>query len=204
MPYQPVPNVAQIQLVGVVDNCMTVNDLYFEISGGGINITNLTTLASAAAFWFSNNLAPLLSDDWSAQRVIATDLTTNTGPRVDVGAATPGGVTGEANPNNVAACVSFRTALRGRSARGRNFVPGIPGSLVTLNTIDAALVTDIMNAYALLTGAGTWTAGWQWVVVSRRTAGALRPAGVAFPITGVIFTTDKVRSMRSREVGHGR
>jgi hypothetical protein len=203
MAYQPVPNVAQLQCIGTVDGQVTINDLYFEISGGGINVTNLTAVASAVGLWFVNTLAPLLSDDWSAQRVIGTDLTTATGPRVDIGAAGPGGVTGEALPNNVAACVSFRTASRGRSARGRNFVPGIPSSLVTLNTLDPTFIGDLVNAYGALVGAGIFLAGWEFVVVSRQTAGVLRPSGVPFPITSVLMVTDSVRSMRSREVGHG-
>jgi len=203
MAYQAVPNVAQIQCIGTVDGQVTINDLYFEISGGGINQVNLTAITGAVGTWFANELAPLLSDDWSAQRVVGVDLTSAIGPRVDVGAATPGGVSGEANPNNVAACVSFRTGERGRSGRGRNYVPAIPGSLVTLNTIDPALVAGLIGQYSLLMGAGTFEPGWQWVVVSRQTGGALRPVGVALPVTGVVMTSDQVRSMRSRSVGHG-
>jgi len=203
MAYQPVPNVAQCQMVGTVDGQVTINDIFFEISGGGITSANLGTLAGAVALWFSSTLAPLLSDDWSAQRVIATDLTTSTGPRVDVGAAAPGGVSGEAVPNNVAACVSFRSGSRGRSARGRNYVPGIPGTLVTLNTLDPTFINDLVTAYQGLMGAGTFLAGWQWVIVSRVTAGALRPTGVALPVLNVLMVGDSVRSMRSREIGHG-
>ena len=203
MAYQPVPNVAQCQMVGTVDGQVTINDIFFEISGGGITSANLGTLAGAVALWFSSTLAPLLSDDWSAQRVIATDLTTATGPRVDVGAAAPGGVSGEAVPNNVAACVSFRSGSRGRSARGRNYVPGIPGTLVTLNTLDPTFINDLVTAYQGLMGAGTFLAGWQWVIVSRVTAGALRPTGVALPVLNVLMVGDSVRSMRSREIGHG-
>jgi hypothetical protein len=203
MAYQAVPNVAQVQCIGVVDSQMTVNDISFEISGGGINITNLTVLASAVALWFSNTLAPLLSENWSAQRVSAVDLTTQTGPAVVIGASTPGGVSGEAAPNNVAACVSFRTAGRGRSSRGRNYVPGIPNSLVTLNTLDGGFIGDLEGAYQDLVGPGTFLAGWQFVVVSRQTGGVLRPTGVPSPVTSVTMTTDKVKSMRSRSVGHG-
>lgn len=164
---------------------------------------NLGTIAGAVGTWFASELAPLLSDDWSAQRVIGVDLTTATGPRVDVGSATPGGISGEANPNNVAAVVSFRTNSRGRSGRGRNYVPAIPGSLVTLNTIDPALIASLIGAYSLLMGPGTFEAGWEWVVLSRETGGVPRANGLALPITGVVMVSDQVRSMRSRSVGHG-
>jgi hypothetical protein len=203
MAYQPVPNVAQCQIFGVVDGQVTINDLYFEISGGGITPINLSSIATALSVWGVGSLAPLLSDDWTMERVIATDLTTATGPRVDIGGTAPGGVSGEALPNNVAACVSLRTALRGRSARGRNYVPGIPSSLCTLNTLDPTFVSDLVTAYNGLVGAGTFLAGWELVVVSRQTAGALRPTGLAIPVVSALMTTDRVRSMRSREVGHG-
>ena len=203
MAFIPVPNVAQIQCLGRVDGCLTVNDLYFEISGGGINQTNLAALVFVVSTWFTGNLAPLLSDDWTSERVIGVDLTSNVGPRSELSVSTPGGVAGEANPNNVAACVSFRTGGRGRSSRGRNFVPGIPGSVVTLNTLDPAFISDLIGVYDGVKGPGTFLTGWQWVVVSRFTAGAPRVAGVPSPVTEVVMVGNTVRSMRSREVGHG-
>lgn len=200
--YQPVVGVVQCQLFGRVDGQVTINDLYFQASGA-VTPTNMNSLAIAVAGWFGGNLAPLLSDDWSSERVIATDLTTATGFRTEQAAVTIGGVTGEANPNNVAACVSFRTDQRGRSARGRNFVPGIPGAAVTLNTLDPAFITDLLDAYLLLMGAGSFLAGWEMVVVSRFTAGAARVSGLAIPVTNILMVGNSVRSMRSREIGHG-
>lgn len=204
MAFQPVPNVALVRCEGLVDSQQTINDLYFEVSGGGITPVNIASLASAVDSWFNGTLATILSDDWTTIRTTATDLTTATGPTSESSTPTAGAVSGEAEPNNVAACVSFRTASRGRSFRGRNFVPGIPGSAVTLNTMDAGFITSLLAAYGALVGAGTFLAGWQWGVVSRVTAGALRVSGIFTPITSVSMVTNKVRSMRSREVGHGK
>jgi len=203
MPFQAVPDVAQIRLEGTVDGQLTINDLYFQVSGGGITPTNIEAITGACANWLADTLAPLLSENWSAQRAVGFDLGSATGPIATVGAAAPGGVASEAAPNNVAACVSIRTAQRGRSGRGRNFVPGVPGSVVTLNTLSPTFITNLLDAYDLLRGAGSFLAGWQQVVVSRQTAGALRPTGIAIPVTGFVVTTPYVRSMRSREVGHG-
>jgi hypothetical protein len=203
MPFQPVPNVALTRVEGVVDNQLTINDLYWEISGGGINAVNLATLVSAVENWVATQYAPLLSDDWSATRVVGIDLTTVTGPEVIQASTAIGGISGEANPNNVAICVSFRTAQRGRSFRGRNFIPAVPGSVVTLNLIDAGHLSNVLTAYNNLVGAGTFTPGWQFGVVSRRQGGVLLTNGVITPIISVIATSNFVRSMRSREVGHG-
>lgn len=203
MTFQPVPDVAGVRLQGVMDNQLTLNDLYFQISGGGINAAGLVNLAVNVADWWTLNVVPLLSRDFASVRVIATDLGSATGPIGEATAAATGGVDLEAVPNNVAACVSFRTDQRGRSGRGRNYVPGIPGSQVALNTLDPTFITNLVSAYVLLVGAGTFTPGWQWGVVSRQTAGVARVSGLFIPITSVLMVGNVVRSMRSREVGHG-
>lgn len=203
MPYQPVPDVAQVRIEGRLDRQLTLNDLYFEISGGGITPTNLSALATAVDAWVGLSLQPLLSEDWSAVRVIATDLTTQTGPSVESGLSGVGGVGVESAPGNVAACVSFRTAFRGRNYRGRNFLPGIPNSVILLNTLTPTFIDDVLTAYGSLVGAGTFLPGWQWVVVSRFLGGVPRATGIASPVVQAVFTTDTVRSMRTREVGHG-
>ena len=109
----------------------------------------------------------------------------------------------ESAPNNVAATVSLRTAQRGRSGHGRNFVPGIPNSVITLNALDADFINNLLAAYFELVGAGSFVAGWQLVVLSRQTGGLLRANGIGIPVTNVEMVTNTVRSMRSREVGHG-
>jgi len=202
MAFQSAPDISQVTIHGLVDNQLTINDLFF-FSSGGVNITSLGVLVGAISNWVINEYAPLLSDDWTATKVRAVDLTSQTGPVVEASVTAVGGIAGEANPNNVAACVSFRTAQRGRSARGRNFVPGVPGSLTTLNTLDAGWIEDLLTAYNLMPGAGTFVTGWEWVVLSRQFEGAPRTFGIGVPITVAVMTTNTVRSMRSREVGHG-
>lgn len=203
MPFIPVPDVAQVRLEGVVDGQITINDLYFQISGGGINAAGLANLATNIADWWSLNIIGLLSQDWSSTRVSAIDLTTATGPTGESAHVEAGGEASEAAPNNVAMCVSFRTAQRGRSGRGRNYVPGIPNSKITLNTLDSGFVTLIVAGYQAMVGAGTFLPGWQWGVVSRFSGGLPRSSGLFIPIVSATVTSNTVRSMRSREVGHG-
>jgi len=203
MPFIPVPDVAQVRLEGVMDNQLTINDLYFQISGGGINAAGLDNLCVNVADWWTLNVVNLLSEDFASVRVTAIDLSSQTGPLGSAPAAATGGVAVEAVPNNVAACVSFRTDQRGRSGRGRNYVPGLPGSKVALNTLDSGFISDLVSAYALLVGAGTFIPGWQWGVASRYTLGDPRTTGIFIPITSVVLVGNSVRSMRSREVGHG-
>lgn len=202
MAFQPVAQTVQATINGRVDGQLTINDVYFQNSGA-VTPTNMNTLAVALGNWVEAELAPLLSEDWTSERVRVIDLQTITGPVVERQVVAAGGVTGEAAPNNVAACVSLRTDQRGRSARGRNFVPGIPNSVITLNTLSNTFINDLVTAYTTLTGAGVFSAGWQMVIVSRVSDGQPRVEGLPIPVTSVTMVGTSVRSMRSREIGHG-
>lgn len=202
MAFQPAPSIALTLIRGVVDDQLTLLDLHWFASGAITQLT-LQNITDAVAGWASTTLAPLLSDDWSLTGVDGVDLGSATGVVAFNSTVTLGGITGEANPNNVAACVSLRTSQRGRSGRGRNFVPGIPGSVVTLNTLDSTFIANLVDGYGQLVGPGTFETGWQLVVLSRVTGGVARAEGIGIPVTSVKMVTDKVRSMRSREVGHG-
>jgi hypothetical protein len=210
MTFVPVANVAQITLEGTVDRQQTINDIYFEVSGGGITPTNLLDITSAAAIWFQTQLAPLLSENWSAIRARGRDLTAPLSFIAEATAVATGGEANEAAPNNVAACIKLGTAVAGRSFRGRNYVPAVPNSLIVLNTMDPSFISNVENAYNMLIGAGTFLAGWQLVVVSRFTGGSPgvpsvpRVAGIATPVITASFVNPFVKSMRSREVGHGK
>lgn len=203
MAFQAAPNIAQVRVEGQLDAQLTINDFYFEVSGGGITPTNLSTLTFAVGDWYGAQIMPNLSQDFTASVAVGVDLGSPTGVYASAPIATPGGIASESSPNNVAACVSIRTAQRGRSGRGRNYLPGVPNGQVTLNTMSAPFMNAIIDAYLMLIGAGTFVAGWQYVVLSRRTGSLPRPNGIGIPVTGVQFTTPYVRSMRSREVGHG-
>jgi len=203
MAFQPVPDVAHVQVMGQQDNQLTINDLYFEISGGGITPVNLQALVNAVDTWASGSLAPQLSDDWSYTRTRGADLSAQFGAVAEASTPAEGGSSAEAAPNNVAICISLRTGFAGRSFRGRNYIPGVPNDMVTLNTVSPVYLNALLLIYDQLVGAGTFLAGWQLGIVSRVTAGAVRPTGIITPVLSVSFTTPYVRSMRSREVGHG-
>lgn len=202
MTFQPAPSIVQATIEGRADGQLTINDLYF-FATGAITAPGLNALATALANWINTSLAPLLSRDWTSSRVRVFDLTTPTGLQAELTSAVVGGVDVEAAPNNVAACISLRTAQRGRSGRGRNFIPGIPNSVITLNTLDPTFIGDLIIAYLTLVGAGSFSPGWELVVLSRVTGGVKRAAGIGIPVTDIVMVGNSVRSMRSREIGHG-
>lgn len=203
MAFQPVPDVALARVIGRVDGQLTVNTLYWQVSGSGIDEVNLTTLANAVDNWANGSLVQPLSNDWAYERTDVIDLSAPNSFQVTVSSPAVGESSAEAAPNNVAACISFQTVFSGRSFRGRNYIPGIPNDQITLNTMGTPFMTSLTTIYGALIGAGTFVAGWQWGVVSRQSGGVPRVAGLFSPISGVVFKTPYVRSMRSREIGHG-
>jgi hypothetical protein len=202
MAFQAAPSIVQTTIEGRQDNQLTINDLFWFASGT-ITPTSVSTLLTGLFNWVNTTLSPLLSRDLSFTRIRAVDLSSATGLAQEQAIGAVGGVDVEAAPNNVAACVSLRTAQRGRSGRGRNFVPGIPNSVITLNTLDPTFITDLVSAYSTLIGAGAFVAGWELVVLSRVTGGVPRAVGIGIPVTDAIMVGNSVRSMRSREIGHG-
>lgn len=202
MAFIPASETVHVTVEGSVDAQLTINNLYFQNSAA-VTPVNMAALALGVQNWVGGSFAPLLSRDWSSTRVTVTDLSAVNSFVLDVPEVDVGGVDIEAAPNNVAACVSFRTGMGGRSSRGRNFVPAIPNSVITLNTLDEVFIGDLLAAYLELVGAGSFVAGWQWCVVSFVSAGVPRGAGLVQPVTTALMTTNKVKSMRSREVGHG-
>lgn len=202
MAFQAAPSIVGTTIEGRMDSQLTINDLFW-FSSGAITPSSLNTLVTDMANWVNASFAPLLSRDWQGSRIRAVDLGSATGAQAEIPAPYVGGVDVEAAPNNVAACISLRTAQRGRSGHGRNFVPGIPNSVITLNTLDPDFITALEIAYQELVGAGSFSAGFELVVLSRQTGGALRAVGIGIPVFSVTMVGNSVRSMRSREIGHG-
>lgn len=165
----------------------------------------MTTLGESLVDWFDTQLSTPLSTNLGLREVVVTDLSTATSPQVTVlpTATVTGKDDAPASPGNVALCVSFRTVFRGRSFRGRNFVPGIPSDQITGNTVATGVVEAIESAYNVLRVEHTASIDGQWGVVSRFSLGAPRVAGVFTPITTIVVVDANVDSQRRRLTGRG-
>jgi hypothetical protein len=107
-------------------------------------------------------------------------------------------VTGAAMPNSIASVVSIKTALRGRSYRGRIYHMGIPDAHVTDNLMGTAQVTALQAAYqaaVLLAIAGN--PDFRLGVLSYYNLGNLRGTPVFTPATEVSVDA-RVDSQRRR------
>jgi len=211
MPFVPSATEVLVQLEGSVDSQQTMNDLAFSLPGGYI-LSDIQSLVTNLVDWFQISFASQLSRDWSTVAVHARAQNVPNGFVVDVAAGpTIGGVDVEAAPNNVAACISFRTGIAGRSFRGRNYIPSVPNSMITLNTLDATWMSNMALVYGgLLAGGTVLPGGWIWGVLSRFSGVDLlghpipRAFGVFTQIQNVLFVDGKVDSQRNRLPGRGK
>ena len=203
MPYIPVINTVMVETRMQQDSQKVENTTYWAFASAP-TVAQMTTLVNAIEAWWVANYAPLVSAGVTLRETVATDLTTQSGASVAFPAVgTPaGGNASAAMPNNVSLAVSFRTAKRGRSYRGRNYMVGICDSHVAGNTYDASFLGNVQDCYEALFPVQS-TANAQWVVVSRYHDKVARTTGVATPIISVTITDATVDSMRGRLPGRG-
>jgi len=201
MAFQSVPDCAQGTIVTTLNGVTMNTTLGFAITGGGYNQANIDNLAGGLDNWWAAEVQPQLSTQCNYEQAevrgleFLSDLeaiaNTNAGP----------GLNGnDPLPALTAACISFRTGFTGRSARGRNYIPGlcISDMAANENSIDSTVLTALKDAYDLMAGYVN-ADGWFHVVISRFTLGAARPTGVYKPVTSYLFTDTKWDTQRRRK-----
>lgn len=205
MAFVPSPQVCEAEIEMVWDGQIVENTLYFQ-SSAAMDVALMGTLAAALITWWNANIKPGVADTLGLTAVAVTDLTTNTSPAVltPVSPTSFGAGGAQSLPNNVALCISFRTAARGRTSRGRNYIPGLMENQVNQNTVIPAVPAAFIAAYEELIGPGTFVPGLQWGVLSRRVNNADRISGLFRPITSVAVVDSTVDSQRRRLPGRGR
>lgn len=205
MAFVPVPDTLMAELRFISQGQQCENTLYFTGSAG-VSPSLAADLGDALISWWQTQFQTGTSDQTALVEVFLTDLTSDTSFTLSDTNTLPlvGGSSTDALPQNCAHCVSFRTAQRGRSGRGRNYVLGLTEAdsqdSILLSTVVAAHVT----AYSVLIGPGAFVPGLQWVVVSRFHNGAPRVTGLAIPITNVLSVDAVIDSQRRRLPGRGR
>jgi len=204
MPFQPVAATCLAELVYSLDGQTIENTLYFR-KDNAWDESELFTLANELDAWWTAQMAPLLSTDISLIRVVCTALHAETGPQsiLSLSPAPAGAVPTNAVPNNSAFCLSFRTALIGRSFRGRNYVPGLPESVVTISRLAAGTATAIIEAYELLNTAASSLNAYH-VVVSRTVNGVVQmPTALTNAVNAYVAVDLVMDSQRRRLPGRG-
>lgn len=136
-------------------------------NAGAATASDGSVLATAIINWWTTYMKPQVTSICTLANVTVNDLTSSAGWQSALTAAVAGTHTGNPVPNNAAMTVTFETAQRGRSQRGRIYVPGLADSILQdernwNSTILASMLTA-MNAL----GTAITAAGWTHVVLSR-------------------------------------
>jgi len=172
---------------------------------------SLTELATEVQAWWTTSYAPIATASVILREIVCTDMTSLTGATGSVGGDDAvGSQIGGTLPGNCSLAVSFRTALRGRSFRGRNYVVGIPiEEMSSIDQVTGAYLGLCKTAYEDFLSVIS-AAEWTWVIASRFSGvdpdthdPIPRVAGVTTPVTTVIVVDTVIDSQRRRLTGRG-
>ena len=156
------------------------------------------TLVSVVDTWMVGTMIPDMSQDYAYTGLAAYDMSSLTAP-VKALQKSPlvfGGLTGAGAPANTAVVVSLYTEGRGRSARGRIYLPGALEASLNGQTWVSAVSTDYeADIQALQTALNG--ADFELIVSSSQTGGVDRTERLAQPVTEVIGKA-KIGTQRRR------
>lgn len=211
MPFVPTANVVQAELRFTYDLQKCENVLDFLMDDAPTPEVMLE-LGDILATWWKETASARVVSGVQLREVYLTDQSSATGPAVTSteGLPWPGAINLEGAPSNVAACISFRTAARGRSFRGRNYLLGISNEDINTNTLTPTYLDAWVGYYEAMATAALGV-GATHVVVSRFSGieivdGKRKPipreAGIATPVITYTFSDSTVDSQRARLPNH--
>lgn len=193
-----IANCVQVRLLWSIHSQLGVNVLHGIVpSGFVVNQAVVNTLGSAIKSAFTAQLAIWCPPTTSLVRVGLRDLRqANQTEYLDTGAAVPGVSVGEGLPGSVAMCITLRTALSGKSHRGRVYLGGFSEEAnLTTGTADPSSTTQ---ALAFMTSVDTAFDSSQITL-----AVASRPAE-AYVVTKTINHNDGSTTTETIERGNAR
>jgi len=199
MGFQPTPNGWAAGIIYEMDGVPCQNTLHYSKVGG--NATTAQAFCNQLVAAWEADVMPFLSSSLVLNSVILAGIETASDPVVfsPPAGTGAGGEGGACLPNETAFCVSLHTALRGRSFRGRLFIPGVPElAREGINRVTALFATNLRIGIgnAIFTGIGD---NWIPAILSRRAGGVLRPTGHLEAVTDVTITDNILDSMRRRK-----
>lgn len=205
MPFIPTINCVKAAFKNSLFGQDVVNTLWFSfnaLGGGEPQTGDMLTLSTFLGEWLEEQWLTAISQDLVNISLTLTRQDSLTAPSIEYSFGEPTGGTAAASmPSSDCLCISFKTAERGRSARGRNYISGIPRISVTGNVVDAGFMTDLEDAYDYLVN--NTPAVWNWVVVSHVENGVNRAFGLKQTITDAQFADNLLDVQRRRGAGRG-
>lgn len=194
----PAPNVLYMGILMTDGEAPTQNNIYFLNNEGAISTARGKEICQGVFNWFAGSIMPLIGSDMVLFHVIGIDMTgtphlsSDSEPLADVA-----GSAGESMPNVLCTRVYFSSGVPGKSTNGSNYLAGIPRDKVVKSHIDTTWLESVRSAYYELVSVA-YGLNCTWVVVSRRSGGAVRTTALITPIVDVITPHNRVLTYRQR------
>jgi hypothetical protein len=198
MAFIPYPDGARAVMVFTQGPLRWTNTLWFEdLTPASPTIQDL---ADYLGGWAGTQIMPNLDDSVQFQYAEVYDMSSVNGQvYLSSNAPISGGVVGDTSPLNTALVVTFYSAFRGRSGRGRNYITGFGEVDVSTNAVgNAARVTAIENAYINLKDNVQQQSGYYWVVASQFTNGVPRVEVLGSQVLTVSVRSNILGTQRRR------
>lgn len=180
MPFIPFPAGTVEHVIRWTQNgvpCVITNGFYFLT--GAATVSDGQALVDGLRAAFISDIMGDMSPEMIYDNSDAVELSSATSWIATEATPTVGRASGNPVANQAALVVTENTAFRGRSFRGRNYIPGLPASKQDSSIYwKATTITDYNTFYEDM-NAAMYAIGWQHCVLSRYTAGAPRVLGVA-------------------------
>jgi len=192
MPFVPIPNTARavMRFQQFTEERQTV--LHYRKDAGQHTLADLIDICNNLSSWWDDVGRFAASSSLALFEIIATDISVEGGAQntQPVSPAVAGTQAGPVSPGNVTSTLSWRTALTGRSRRGRTFWPGFRDDMTN---DDGTIATFQM---ALLAAAGA-NLLFGYTVPGQTLAVASKVLGLSTPILRVV-TENIADSQRRR------
>jgi hypothetical protein len=203
MAFIPTPGAVRTALVQSYDNQTIVNTLW-GYKNAVISPTDLDNMNGVAILWWQTNILPYVGAGMTLNSCTSYDQSAADAPSLTelVTSGNQGTYTGAPLPGNVSIVISFRTANRGRTSRGRMYIGGLTAQAQgAANEITSGFRTAMINAAVDLVAKLAFV-GFQHVVVSHFANKAPRTTGLVQPVTGQVVDT-LLDSQRRRLAARG-
>jgi hypothetical protein len=210
-PVGAVPAAGDLVVVRVKSTCggePCINDMSFRIENPAANWADMVTQVRDD---LDNAIGILGAGVWPLGRSTAfnsyamdvVDVLPSTSPLAELLLTAPGTVAEDVMPPNDSVCVTLRTAVKGKTGRGRMYLNGYPESAANGGYWEAAaqnaasaIAQNLLDNLGALNEVRNMT----WGVISRFEAGVKRSVPAFTPIDS--FTVhNEVRTLRRRAVG---
>lgn len=180
-----VPNCIQARLIWQEDNGVVAQNVFYHATTGAPTLDAMEDIGSTwGELMTEAGLTANITDNWALSSVNMRAMNEEEGISLNYNSGMPlSGLNIQAKlPDQVSYTVTWSTGLVGRSARGRTYMLGLPGThVINRNRLSDDAQSSLNNTWGVILEAFE-TAGYALQVVSFQEGGIPRTEGRKLPI----------------------